>query len=363
MNKKQFNTIEELYHSFPWRSQNKFVPLAKRYGFNEQDAKQFLKNNVIHDAKVPKAEFMPIVSKHHGGYQMDTFINDKHKGGRNYLMLININTRKAYAYPLIGKGSKSIVEALTKFFNDVNDVYSITSDQDAAYLSNEVLDFMKSKNIIYKTTEDNNHNVLGIINRFMRTIRDAIGENRYIDENEMNDLIDAYNNSPHRSLNNKAPNDITKEDELNYIQTKTKINPYNFEPNERVRIVLANEPFSKKRNKVSKESYIVDSKSGNQFIVKAKDDSVDKLPGYRLIKSANNIPLADSLKKGKRGIVDKIISYDPKKNKYRVQYEGGVKDTIPAKNLREGNPIKLSQMELEYWSSQNTIPDAIKKWA
>ncbi len=362
MNKKQFNTIEELFHSFPWKSQNKFVPLAKRYGFSENEAKQFLKNNIVHDVKVPKAEFMPIVSKHPNGYQMDTFINEKQKGGRNYLMLININTRKAYAYPLVGKGSKSVIEALTKFFNDVEAVHSITSDQDAAYLSDEVLDFMKSKNIIYKTTEDNNHNVLGIINRFMRTIRDAIGENRYIDETEMSNLIDAYNNSPHRSLDNKAPNDITKDDELNYIQKKTKINPYHFEPDEKVRIVLANEPFSKKRNKVSKESYIVDSKSGNQFIVKAKDDSIDKLPGYRLIRSANNIPLANSLKKGKRGIVDKIISYDEKKNKYKVQYEGGVKDTIPAKNLREGNPINLSQMELEYWSKQKQIPDAIMKW-
>lgn len=87
---------------------------------------------------------------------------------------------------------------------------------------------MKSNNIIYTTTEDNNHNVLGIINRFMRTIRDAIGENRYIDETEMNDLIDAYNNTPHRGLDNRAPNDITKDDELTYINTKSSINPYDF---------------------------------------------------------------------------------------------------------------------------------------
>ena len=38
-----FKTLDELFKRFPWRSQNKFVPLAKRYGFNEQDAKQFLK--------------------------------------------------------------------------------------------------------------------------------------------------------------------------------------------------------------------------------------------------------------------------------------------------------------------------------
>ena len=358
-----FKTLDELFHKFPWKSQNKFVPLAKRYGFTEQDAKDYLKNNIVHDVKVPKAQFIPIVSKHPGGYQMDTFINEKHKGGLNYLMFININTRKAYSYPLKGKGAKEVLNALQKFIKDVSDVYSITSDQDAAYLSNNVLDFMKDNNIIYRTTEDNNHNVLGIINRFMRTIRDAIGENRYIDETEMNDLIDAYNNSPHKSLNNKSPNDITKNDELEYISSKTQINPYNFKADEKVRIVLANEPFSKKRNKISKEAYIVDSKSGNQFVVKAKDDSIDKLPGYRLIKSTNNVPLAKTLSQGKRGIINKILSYDRRNNRYNVEYKGGVIDTIPARNLREGNPIKLSPIELEYWSNKNNIPEAIMKWS
>lgn len=358
-----YNTLDELFKKYPWKSKSKFVPLAKRYGFTAKDANDFLDKNIVHDVKVPKAKYMPIVSKHLHGYQMDTFINEKHKGGLNYLMFININTRKAYAYPLQGKGSKSVINALQCFMKDVPNIYSITSDQDAAYLSNEVLGFMKSNNIIYTTTEDNNHNVLGIINRFMRTIRDAIGENRYIDETEMNDLIDAYNNTPHRGLDNRAPNDITKDDELTYINTKSSINPYDFKTNDRVRIVLADEPFSKIRNRVSKEAYIIDSKSGNQFIIKSKDDSIDKLPGYRLIKTNNNIPLANSLKNGKRGIVNKILSYDVKKNKYRVEYEGGKRDTIPAKNLREGHPIKLSNLELEYWSTKNNVPESITKWS
>ena len=48
------------------------------------------------------------------------------------------------------------------------------------------------------------------------------------------------------------------------------------------------------------------------------------------------------------------------KRKINIKYN--MKDTIPAKNLREGNPINLSQMELEYWSKQKQIPDAIMKW-
>ena len=355
-----YKTIEELYKTFPWKTPSKFVPLAKRYGFTEEAALNYLKN-IVHDVKVPKAKFMNIYSKHSGGYQMDTFINDKTKDGLNYLMFININTRKAFCYAMRGKGAKEVARALNQFLVDEPNVYSITSDQDAAYLSNDVLQIMKAKNIIYNTTEDNNHNVLGIINRFMRTIRDMVGENRFIGEQEMKGLIDSYNKSPHRSLDYKIPNEMTEKDEKEYINTKSQINPYDFQPNDRVRIIQAKEPFSKRRNRVSKEAYIVDSKAGNQFIVKSKDESIDKLPGYRLIKTQNK-NIAQTLKGGKRGIVDKIISYDAAKNKYKIKYSEGTEDVIPAKNLREGAPTKLSNLEMDYWSKQKNIPSNIKKW-
>ena len=356
-----FKTLKELYHTYPWKTQAKFVPLALKHGFTEEAAKRFLQN-IIHDVKVPKAQFMNIYSKHSGGYQMDTFINDKTKEGLNYLMIININTRKAYCYAMNGKGAKEVLKALQQFTNEVHDVYSITSDQDTAYLSNDVLQFMKDNNIKYTTTEDNNHNVLGIINRFMRTIRDMVGENRYIKENEMKSLIESYNSSPHRGLDYKIPNEITEEDETKYIAKKSKINPYEFESGDKVRIVQAKEPFSKRRNKVSKEAYIIDSKAGNQFIVKSKDESIDKLPGYRLVPAKSNVPIAETLKGGKRGIVEKIISYDQKKNKYNIEYSEGTKDKIPAKNLREGAPTKLSNLELDYWSKQKKIPNNIRRW-
>ena len=360
-----FKSIEDLYNRFPWRTPSKFVPLAKRYGFNEKEAREYLKNNIIHDVVPDKPKYMNIYSKHPGGYQMDTFINNRRKNELNYLMFININTRKAYSYPLVGKGAKTIIEAFNKFIDDVKNVYSITSDQDPAYLSNEFLDYIKSKNIIYRTTEDNNHNVLGIINRFMRTIRDMIGENRYIAEDEMKSLIEAYNETPHKSLNNRAPNDITENDEMEYIKKMSKNNPYDYKPDDRVRIVNIDGPSwakAKRRSRVSKEAYIVDSKIGNQFMIKAKDKSVDKYPGYQLVKTDNK-NIAETLKDGKRGIIDKITGYNKKSNQYQVIYEGGVKDKIAARNLREGNPAMLSRMEREYWSKQSTIPPQILKWS
>ena len=87
------------------------------------------------------------------------------------------------------------------------------------------------------------------------------------------------------------------------------------------------------------------------------------MPGYRLVKSAKNVPLATTIKNGKRGIVKEIKSYNAKKDTYSVVYEypEGKKDTIKAKNMREGNPTKLSTMERQYWLTKNRIPDKIKE--
>ena len=52
-----------------------------------------------------------------------------------FLVFININTRKAYAYPMKNKGTFDVINALHKFFNDVKEVKVLCSDQDSAYLS------------------------------------------------------------------------------------------------------------------------------------------------------------------------------------------------------------------------------------
>ncbi|KAK8887134.1 hypothetical protein M9Y10_038172 [Tritrichomonas musculus] len=76
-----------------------------------------------------------------------------------------------------------------------------------------------------------------------------------------------------------------------------------------------------------------------------------------------------------RGIVKEIRSYNKKRDIYSITYEmpnphngvckannSTVKDTIKAKNMREGHPTKLSTMERQYWLNQNSIPDQIRKF-
>lgn len=351
-------SLDELYHKYPVNTIKKFQDIAVEHGFTRIDARKFLNERVIKDNKIPPPQYMHIYSKVPNAYQMDTFINDKKAGGKNYLIFINVNTRKAYAYEMKGKGADEVLKALNKFIEDVPNVSVILSDQDKAYLSQKVLLFMKDHNIHFQTTLDNDHNKLGIINRLMRTIRDMKERNNA----DILEIVESYNNIPHVSLNGKSPNKFTDEDEQEYIKNQVQNNPYDFQPGQRVRLILDKNPLRKVRTNLSKVSYIIDSRVGNQFIIKAKDDSIDTVPGYKIHRCGNNIPLAQTIKEDKRGLIKNIIRYINNGDKYEVEFEGGVIQMIPSINLREGNPTKLSRMEREYWIKQKVIPVAIRKW-
>lgn len=103
---------------------------------------------------------------------------------------------------------------------------------------------------------------------------------------------------------------------------------------------------------------------GNQFLIRSEDGSVDTVPGYKLVKSTKNVPLATTIKVGKRGIVKDIRSYNKNKDTYSITYEmpdnSNVKDIIKAKNMKESVPTKLSTMERQYWINHKTIPDRIR---
>ena len=127
-------------------------------------------------------------------------------------------------------------------------------------------------------------------------------------------------------------------------------------------MILDKNPLQKHRTNLSKVSYNIDSRVGNQFIIKADDGSIDTVPGYKIVHSDKRVPLAESIKNGKRGIIKEIVYYHPQTNRYDVMYDTGERDEIAAINLREGNPTKLSRMEREFWIKQKSIPVSIRRY-
>jgi hypothetical protein len=354
--------MDKLFHQFPWRSKTKWLDAASRHGFEKIDAEKYYKT-IDHDFKLKRhdQEFLPIFSRKPKCYQFDTLIQSK---GHPWLIFINTNSRKGYAYPMKNKSSKEVLEALRSHLARVGAVTELESDEDPSYLSAEVQDFMLENHINHITTEENNHHILGIINRFTKTIRD-LNQDRDITDENMNSIIEEYNSSKHSSID-KAPDKFDHKDEVNWMNDKMN-ETHNKESvglPEGSLVKLLNEgSFQKRRMNYSKDSYRINSRDGHQYIVEAGDKSVGRYPGYKL-KSVGRGKLAETMNDDKYGIVKEIKDFNPKRNKYKLVYEGGVEDEVNLKILRKGNPMRLYFAEIEYWNrvgGKYKLPSDFKK--
>lgn len=356
------HSLNELHDQFPFRSVKKFVPIALKHGFTKQQAIEFL-NGLTHDKKYTRQTEMmlPIFGRKPGAYQMDTLVQTNKANPRYFLIIININSRKLFAYPMSNKDSSSVLSALKSFITEAKQVSSITSDQDAAYLKQDVLKFMIDNGIDFQTTFTNDHNRLGIINRAIKTLRD-INQERDFTQQSMKKAINAYNRSIHSSTG-KEPNEFSSIDEDHYIQAKInetdeKANKFNLPEKTHVRIMNPPMLMKKKRMNLTNEAYKVAYKTGNKYVVKALDNTASEFPRYRLVED-NKAKLAKTLGTN-RAIINEILSFI--NGKYRVRYDNNSIDTLPIRNLREGRPTRLSPLELNYWRryKNKTIPKEIR---
>ena len=224
--------------------------------------------------------------------------------------MININTRKAYAYQL-GKidckdeidlvngvekivyqyaiGGKKTTTELIKAFNKhlLNEKINILKfDGESAIKSLEFQQFLKDHNIKFIKTIPNSHTSLSIIDRLCRTIRDIafnLGYELILTQNQMNTILNYYNNTRHEGLTKilrkkVCPNDLSNNPDLEkqYVIECKKynlviMNQKDFELNkdDEVKIVNVGGKLNKKRSILSKDHYKVVGYNGN--IVKLKN--------------------------------------------------------------------------------------------
>ena len=163
---------------------------------------------------------------------------------------------------------------------------------------------------------------------------------------DVQQFINAYNEQVHTSTG-VAPNRFSERDERNYI-AKMDMKDYDvraqdhfkLKVGDKVRIVYGNKPLQKKRTNLPKEHYVIDSVDGNGYIIKAMDESVAYYPRHKQVKDSSD-SFAAILDNGKRAIINDIIGYNERSQKYKVIYTDNSVDYIKAKSLRETNPTSL----------------------
>jgi hypothetical protein len=313
---------------------------------------------------------LPIFSQDNNAFQMDTFENNhKSTQPKYFLIMICINSRKAYAYPMKNKNKESVLQAIQNLINDRKNegrsVSSFYTDEDTAYTSNLVIEFLEKNNIeLHTTDEQHNHTNLALINRLIRTLRDMNGNNKgeyNISGEVMTELINDYNSTPHSSTGiapnemNEKDMDLFKEEQKNKSDIKKSI--YHLFEGEKVRALQDWKPFEKKRYNLSREYMKVDTEENGGYLLSSKDQSVSQYPRWMLENEIQEeVPEKEEIiiKGKKRYVMKQILIYDSKNKKYYIEWDDGTKSWETMRNIRRGNPTKKTPLEQEFWNNPNS---------
>lgn len=161
-----------------------------------------------------------------GHYQMDlTFLPNYTRANQaiGVLVLIGINSKKAYAVPVPRKDKKTLVEALENIIGTIKQdghfVAVLQCDQGGEFINRPVKQFLKDAYI--ELIPSSNKTEMGVVERFNRTLKAYLNKwfqykntTRWVDV--LPRFIDNYNRQVHASTG-FPPDDITEEQEMELI--------------------------------------------------------------------------------------------------------------------------------------------------
>jgi hypothetical protein len=353
----------------------KSIPTATTKEIKAENATR-PKDNHPHDEK---RYYIPIFSSHSGAYQIDlleqSHERDKAKYPNFFFIAINVNTRYAYAFAQNDKTADSILESIKKLCeeNKKPRVVSLVSDEEAGVVSQKVIDFLNDKKISLKTITEQRHSPLGMIDGFIRRLRDmntptvhgkSTSENpkyRDFSTDKMDKLINIHNNTVN-SATKHTPLEMKNDEKLerSYIISKLyererrmKITDAELPEGTKVRFILERNPLAKKRYKVSPEYYQIAGKDSKSFIIMAKDGTTKTISRWRLFPVRDSTKLKFGASFGNnRGELDRIDSWNARTKKFVVRFKmpdgSYVKDSISKLDLRGSNPQLETELEKEF---------------
>ncbi len=261
----------------------KWLSLQPTYSSFKQTSKNFPRRKVL--VRGIKHQFQADL--------LDVLNYKKSNLGYQYLLtVIDCFSRKADAQPLKTKQGEEVSKAFVKVFKNLGVPRKMQTDRGNEFLNVHVRKLFKKNNIILFHT---NQNVKAqMVERFNRTLRDKIKKhisatNSYNFINALPDLLTAYNNSKHSSLQKFSPNEVNKknEDEVRNIlygnYFKMKLEKPRFKIGDTVLIVQERKAFDKRTPRFGKTRYeitdVVHKHNPPMYRLKKKSDNtaVDRL--------------------------------------------------------------------------------------
>ena len=261
------NTNEKLLEILFYSPNTQFTSIkslhdqVKKRGITYNEVKEFVqKQEATQLFKRQKKikHYFPIVSKHKYEIMQTDIIdisdiasaNEKY----NYLLVcIDIVSRLAYVVPMKNKESRTVNEAIEEII-ELTAPITIQCDNGKEFDNHSFKKMMKERGIDIQFIDVGDHKRLGIVDRFVRTLREKINKymamfntTKYIDV--LPKIISNYNSSYHSGIK-KVPNDVEEDDEdvikvTNRKYNKAKLEEIKFNIGDSVRYILNRKQFEK----------------------------------------------------------------------------------------------------------------------
>ena len=299
------------------------------------EIKSILKKR-LHDKHLKQYQKKPYMRKIFervpGCYFHDFLQQPKNSNPQYYHIFIGTNNHYAFAYPVNDRKAKSAIQTLDKFINDNKGkpIIKLTSDGEGAFKSDAFIIHCQENGIMLKIIPDKAHSTLGIIDRFIRTLRDMNQPtNKSQDQQyskdyieftpaKMGKLINSYNNTYNDAIN-CSPKEMydnpSKEQDyimkcLKHRAIQDKIKDFNLPVGSYVRYRMNNDDLNghKRRSQFSREKYIINKRIGARYLLQAADGKIISKSRFELVKADEGDPIGLTFEQNNRVNPEAVIT-------------------------------------------------------
>ena len=253
------NTEEKIIHDIYYAPKNAVTSpqelhkLLKSEHITLKKIKEFVEKQESYQLFKPSQiikNYFPITSNYKNQiWQIDLVdISNNASVNKNYhyiLICIDICSRFVYAVPLKNKNANSVDDAMILIFKSAKPTV-IECDKGSEFTNTSFKNLMNKNNIEIRYCEVGDHHKLGIIDRFVKTLRYKI--NKYVSTHQTVKYIDAlpsiihsYNNTYHRGIE-KKPSEVKNIDKYNVAMPEEQ----KFNIGDKVRYLLNFNLFEKR---------------------------------------------------------------------------------------------------------------------
>jgi len=257
-----YNRAKKLGHKITHRKVKEFLEEQDVYTLHRPVITKFARNRVVSGGidALWDSDLADVSSLH------------KQNDGVKFLLIaIDVFSRYLFVQTLNNKKHETIIKAFDKIFSSGRIPQRLRTDKGGEFKNRWFKKYTKNKGITHYVTY--NQQKANYAERVIRTLKatmykyfDHMQSHRYLDI--LQTLVSRYNNSPHRSLAGKSPNEINRDNEAitwkrMYVNTAKSLskNKFTFKVGDLVRISHEKRVFSRDyENKWTRELFKISSR-------------------------------------------------------------------------------------------------------